>query len=167
MVKISNDGVNFGNGSGVLIDYDEILTCYHVVNGYSYFKINYNSRDKDVTCSVQDTAPSHDAAVLTPPDKNVKPVKIGDSDEVKVGDKVYVISCPEGEKNVVTEGEVLKTNSFINFRIGFEISPITKGGSSGGACFNAKGELIGIVQSGDDVSTFIVPINSIRQALAE
>ncbi|MDP4117661.1 MAG: trypsin-like peptidase domain-containing protein [Bacillota bacterium] len=159
-------GEFIAQGSGVLIDYDEVLTCFHEVNNASTFKIYYDDSVKANACKLTDTAENKDAAVLTPPYKDVKPVKIGDSDEVSIGDKVYVVSCPKNDKNVVASGKVLQFAS-INGISGFTTSALTKEGSSGGACFNCKGELIGIVQSGDDVTrSDIVPINAIRESLA-
>ncbi len=153
-------------GSGVLIDYDEILTCWHVVEDKSHYIVKYDDSDADIWVELSDSAEKKDAAVLTPPDRSVKPVKIGDSDEVKVGDTVYIISSPHGEKNVITSGEVLKSAHYTNKIFGMTVEPITETGSSGGAVFNLKGELIGIVEAGDDYETFVVPINYIRAELA-
>ena len=50
---------------------------------------------------------------------------------------------------------------------GFHISSADiNGGSSGGACFNSKGELIGIIYGGLGTAASVVPINDIRKALA-
>lgn len=152
----STDGVQ---GSGVYIDYDQVLTAYHVIDEGT----NIMTSD-GVKLTVEDTNSTLDAAVLSTA-VEVKPVKIGDSDEVEVGDKVILITSPNGEKNTVTYGKVLELDPigagqiFIWAGVG--------GGASGGACFNMQGELIGIVSNGSktDKANFVIPINDIRQAL--
>jgi S1-C subfamily serine protease len=164
--------VGYGSGkqgtqaSGVLIDYDEILTAYHAVDeGASVFKAVYDD-GTERTLTLTDTAPGKDAATLRPENTSIKPVKIGDSDTVRVGDTVYVVSSPKGSRNVVETSKVIKTNSVVNGIYGIEIKTVSNEGGSGGAIFNTKGELIGILQSGDNVSVFAIPINDIRQSLA-
>jgi S1-C subfamily serine protease len=153
--------------SGVLIDYDKVLTCYHAVDeGYDTFQIFYDDSTKANPVTLQDTAPTEDAAILTPADKTVKPVPIGDSDTVKVGDKVWVVSTPQGKKNTVKSSIVKKIDYFTNNTHGISIDPVTLGGSSGGGVFNNKGELVGILSAGDEKIDFIIPINDIRNALA-
>lgn len=154
-------------GSGVLIDYDEILTCWHVVEDKSHYIVKYDDSDADIWVELSDSAEKKDAAVLTPPDRSVKPVKIGDSDEVEVGDTVYIISSPHGEKNVITVGKVLKFTKTKGIAV-FATSTAIENGGSGGAVFNAKGELIGIAESisKDKTKNYIIPINDIREDLA-
>jgi serine protease Do len=144
MVYNGSDGQYATRASGVLIDYDEVLTCWHCVDEGTTYAIEYNGIDERYSCTLADSAESEDAAVLTPPYTTVKPAKLGDSDDVEEGDTVYVISCPHGEKNTVTSGTV----EFVPNEYGGDItvSLLSASGSSGGACFNTKGELIGIVQ---------------------
>jgi S1-C subfamily serine protease len=164
--------VGYGSGkqgtqaSGVLIDYDEILTAYHAVDeGASVFKAVYDD-GTERTLTLTDTAPGKDAATLKPSNTNIKPVKIGDSDTVRVGDTVYVVSSPKGSRNVVAKTKIIQVNVMVNGIASFVMSAVTGGGSSGGAVFNIRGELIGIIQSGDDAYSDAIPINDIRQSLA-
>lgn len=169
MVKASRREGNYtyvSQGSGVLIDYDKILTAKHVLEGYSTYTVNYDDSDLAYISPVFDTASAEDTAILTPPDKTKKPAKLGDSDEIKLGDKVYIVNCPKGEKNVVDSGTVTGVNVAIGSASRMVISTVTQRGSSGGAVFNVKGELIGIINSGNDKSSFVVPINNLRKALA-
>lgn len=167
MLYVGKDGEYTEQGSGVLIDYDEILTCWHVVDdGANTFKAFYDDGTTQLA-SLTDSAASEDAATLKPSSTNVKPVKIGDSDSVKVGDTVYVVSSPNGSKNNVMMGKVTQTGTFENVAV-FSTSADTNAGASGGACFNAQGELIGIVKGGSDTepNSYVIPINAIRQSLA-
>lgn len=153
-------------GSGVLIDYDKILTAYHVVGGNSNYMVTYDDSDLIFECALNDTSMTQDAAILTPQDKTKKPAKLGDSDEVVVGDRVYIVNCPKGRKNVVDSGTVTDVNVIIGSTSRIIISTVTQHGSSGGAVFNSKGELIGIINAGNEKSSYVVPINDLRKALA-
>lgn len=108
-----------------------------------------------------------DASILSSPNKDVKPVTIGDSDDVKIGDKVILISTPKGAKNTISIGNVkgYADNQGIH---GIVVSNDADYGSSGGALFNDKGELIGIIMAGDSnlKVSFIIPINDVRKALS-
>ena len=154
----ADDGKTAVQGSGVFIDYDEVLTANHVV------KDRPNVKSDGLTLTITETNPSEDAAILHSTE-SVKPVIIGDSDTLKVGDVIYVISAPNGKEDTVTKGTITSFG-ITNDRYCFHSKAITSGGSSGGAVFNSNGQLIGIVQSGYlDTSDFI-PINDIRKTLA-
>jgi S1-C subfamily serine protease len=170
MIHAENGGPTGSQGSGVLIDYDEILTCKHVVDGMDSISAIYNYNSIDEKCTLEKTSSATDSVIIIPPRHTSKPAPIGDSDTVKVGDSVYVISCPQGKKNVVTNGtvttiNVARHNDKYNVP-GFKVTSVSKPGSSGGAVFNIKGELIGIVEAGGEDSSFVIPINDIRKSLA-
>lgn len=140
-------------GSVVCWDYGEYLTANHVVSE------GRTSIKSDIDFKVDKTNAQLDIATLDTDDKT-KPVKIGDSDEVKVGDTVILISSPNWKENTVSYGEVEINSTWII------VNGISDVGSSGGALFNLKGELIGILISGDvRIKEYcIVPINDIREA---
>lgn len=172
MVKNSyQDGstIYYMQGSGVFIDYNKILTCDHIVKGYTDYAGYYDDSEEKNIYSLSSISEAEDAAILIPGDKTTKPVKLGDSDEVKPGDKIYVISSPDGKKNTVTSGTVkrLGGNDIDGLKF-FITTAVAKAGSMGGACFNTKGELIGIVEGINNYGTLtnITPINDIRKALA-
>ncbi len=167
-IHVGTDGKYTHQGSGVLIDYDEILTCYHVVDeGKTMFKAFYED-GTEKQCDLTDTAESEDAAILEPAGTDIKPVKIGDSDGVEIGDTVYVVSSPGDKINVVTSG-VIESAGHKGGVFVYGTTANADPGSSGGAAFNANGELIGIVStaSEDGEYSYFIPINDIREALAK
>jgi S1-C subfamily serine protease len=162
-IYVSKNGKDVEQGSGVIIGYDQIVTCSHVADKGDSYRIIYNDGTTTTAKLVKDN-PATDIAVLDPVKEDVKPVKIGDSDEIKVGDKVFVVSSPKEKKNVVTEGKVLylqtlKGNTHIMTNAKSEV------GSSGGGLFNSNGELIGIVAQGTSEIDFSgsVLINDVRK----
>lgn len=160
-VKKYTDNVTYStHGSGVLIDYDKVLTVYHAVDDFTEFAINYNDSDKDYFCTLIKIKPKVDLAILKTPKENIQPVKIGNSDNIKSGDKIYVISSPQGEKNVVTTGKVISRYGENLIISSAKIEP----GSSGGGVFNIKGELIGIMarQIKKKNESYFIPINKLK-----
>jgi serine protease Do len=153
---ITTKGDKMTQGSGVYVDYDQVLTAQHVIDGASRF-----GTLKEEFSSVINQNEKVDAALLKPKSE-IKPVKIGDSDEVKAGDNVIVVSSPGSQENTVTYAKVYEDT------VADEILIPSAGlgaGSSGGAVFNMDGELIGIVCSMADKWCFVRPINDIRKAL--
>jgi serine protease Do len=152
----ADDGKTQVQGSAVAIDYNQYLTAYHVVDeNRSNVKTSGGA-----PLTIEDYDSVIDIATLESA-QSVKPVKIGDSDEVKVGDKVIVIGAPDYKEDTVIYAKVKSlTNEIV-------ITLVSNGGSSGGAVFNMSGELIGILVAGDDglSETYITPINDIRKKL--
>ena len=166
MIK-TRTGLVYKQASGVLIDYDEILTCYHVIKGQKNIGASFDDKHPVGIEHLSDMAELADAAVLNVETER-DPAKIGSSSEVKLGDSIFIVSCPNGEENTVTRGEVTGTKTFEGIE-DFVVTAKASPGSSGGGCFNLQGELIGIVAGGttDGAKTYIIPINLIRKSLTE
>ncbi|WP_206460428.1 trypsin-like peptidase domain-containing protein [Anaerovorax sp. IOR16] len=160
VMLFSEKGTEGHQGSGVYIDYGKILSCDHVTNGNTK---HFTSDKLDLTLDKSNS--TLDASILDSPNKDIKPVKIGDSDEVKVGDKVILITSPKGEKNKITYANVLER--YPNGEKEILLWGKIDNGSSGGACFNMQGELVGILANGLDGSDLcaMIPINDIRKEL--
>jgi S1-C subfamily serine protease len=148
-------------GSAVAWDYGEYLTAYHTVdNGQT--NVRTSGGDK---LTIDRTNETLDIATLDTAD-NVKPVKIGDSDDVKVGDKVLIISSPKRAEDTVAYGTVSNPDT----RGMVVLIPRLSGsadGASGGAVFDIKGNLIGILVAEDEDNAgrfLVIPINDIRKA---
>lgn len=72
---------------------------------------------------------------------------MGDSDAVQVGDEVTAIGSPLGLKNTVSKGIISAVREEQDWYILQTTAPISPG-SSGGALFNQKGEVIGTTYAG-------------------
>jgi S1-C subfamily serine protease len=154
MIYAENTTVG-SQGSAVCWDYGEYLTAYHTVdNGQTNVRTSAGAG-----LTIDRTNETLDIATLDTAD-NVKPVKIGDSDDVKVGDKVIVVGAPERKEDTVTFTTVKKMNEYI------VISKTLNSGGSGSPLFDINGNLIGIViaSSVSASETYAIPINDIRKA---
>ena len=102
----------------------------------------------------------------------LKTVKMGDSEKIKVGDSVLAIGNPFGFTGTLTKGIISRIDYSKNkLQTDAAINP----GSSGGPLLNTKGEIIGINQAiynpDNNISNvgigFATPINLIKEYLKE
>ena len=159
---------NSGTGSGIIWDYNgKILTCYTLVQKLGEYNVIYDD-DEMVALSRELVRPTAGATLMRSFKTGKKPVKIGDSDEVRVGDEVILISTLNGKNNTVSTGKVLKFEDYNN-TYGVVITAPVDNESSGGAVFNTKGELVGMIKAGynKNKESFFIPVNDIRKALSE
>lgn len=145
---------NMGLGSGVLIRDNFILTAAHVVANAKAIMVEFYGGEKipAVTYRISKIA---DVAVVklesAPSDARV--AAIGNSDDVRVGDRVFVIGAPMGLTYSLSNGIIsgrhseknpIRDDKILEF---FQTDASINTGNSGGPMFNQKGEVIGIVSS--------------------
>lgn len=166
-----------GSGSGVIISSDGyILTNNHVVESAKDITIRLHDGTEYVA-KVIGTDSKTDIAVLKVDATNLKPVTIGDSDKLVVGETAVVIGNPLGELGgTVTNGiisalerEITLDGSRMNL---IQTNAAINPGNSGGGLFNSKGELVGIVvakSSGLDIEGlgFAIPINDVKDVISD
>lgn len=146
---------------------DYIVTNYHVIEGAYEIKLVTDWDEEFNAKTVEIFNEAADIAILSI-DGQLEPIKIGNSDTCKIGQKVYAIGSPVGEKNTVSQGTISNLDDVENIRTTVPISH----GSSGGALLDNRGKLIGITYAGyDDAQNlnFAIPVtklNSLYNAIA-
>ena len=164
------------SGSGfVFSDDGYILTNYHVIENSTSIKVAmYDGSSYDAELIGYDE--SNDIAVLKIDAEGLRPVVLGDSGNLNVGDSVLAIGNPLGELTFsLTAGVVsaLDREVTLSGNVTMELIQTDcaiNSGNSGGALFNLYGEVIGITNakyssSGSGASIdnigFAIPINSV------
>lgn len=163
-----------GAGSGVIIDKDgTILTNNHVVEGAKEVTVTLADK-RELKASIVGRDPKTDLAVLKiDPAKDVVPARMGDSDQLKVGDWVLAIGNPFGLNETVTSGIVSAKGRIIGagpyddfIQTDASINP----GNSGGPLFNMQGELVGIntaiIPNGQGIG-FAIPVNTAKPLIPQ
>ena len=168
-------------GTGFVIDADgNILTNAHVVEGASKVSVKL-SESKTIPAQVVGKDPSVDLALVKvdPSDLDVRPLELGDSDNVQVGDPTVAIGNPFGLDRTLTTGVVSAKQREIPAPNGFRISDVIQTdaainpGNSGGPLIDAAGRVIGVnsqIQStsGGNVGIgFAVPINTAKKIIPQ
>ena len=171
-------------GSGFMIDgRGSILTNYHVVAGAS--KTTVTLKDGKVyDARLVGSDPSTDVAVLRidAPASELKPLPLGDSSKLQVGQPVVAIGNPLGYSGTETQGIVSALHRDIQAPNGFAIpgaiqtdAPLTNG-SSGGPLIDSSGRVVGInsqVAASENGTTqadgigFAVPINTAKEVVQQ
>lgn len=162
---------NLQHGSGVVIDNEGgIITNNHVVDGIEdIYVVTYDGKvykaellytDKDI-----------DLALLKIERKDLKPVKLADENEIRVGDEVIAIGTPLffGYRNSASKGIVSGLNRPVDgiytyLQTDASINP----GNSGGPLINMKCELVGINTLGYmyyQGMNFSIPVGNIKYFL--
>jgi putative serine protease PepD len=169
-------------GSGILVDKDgDVLTNAHVVNGAKRVTVRFGGETSALTAQVVGKDASNDLAVLhvDPSKVKVKPLPLGDSSAVQVGDGVAAIGNPFGFDRTITSGIVSALQRQITSPDGFTIDHVIQTdaainpGNSGGPLIDSQGRVIGINSqiatggSGDaNVGIgFAIPINTAKAEL--
>ncbi len=176
-----------GTGSGFVVSNDGyIVTNAHVVegaNGRIKAKVG-DGKDLDATLVGQDA--STDLALLKVSATNLKPLALGDSSGVEVGDPAYAIGNPFGLDRTLTTGVVSALQREISSPNGFSIDDVIQTdaainpGNSGGPLFNASGQVIGVNsqiestgsttsggQAGNVGIGFAIPSNTVKSIVAQ
>ena len=145
---------NMGLGSGVFIRDNYILTAAHVVGNAKYIMVEFfgGERIPALTYRISKIA---DVAIikLEKSPSDAREAVIGNSDDVRVGDEVFVIGAPMGLTYSLSRGIISGRESELNPLGGekilefFQTDAAINTGNSGGPMFNSKGEVIGIVSS--------------------
>lgn len=152
--RISSDSAFVG--SGVVIKDGYVVTNYHVVTAgttqvASGISVMYNEEVYTAKYVAGDS--DSDVAVLEVKDLPAPAVKLGNSDELSVGDWALVVGNPLGESlsNTLTVGVISGLDRDMSGSRVASTSPTMiqtnaaiNSGNSGGGLFNVRGELVGI-----------------------
>lgn len=161
------DGVS--TGTGCIIDSrGYILTSSHVITGAPSVQVTISTGEVFNGNIVSVMGKDNDLAIIKIDAKKALPVlSLGDSEKVKVGQRVLAIGNPFGFSNTLTTGIVSRIDYKKNkIQTDAAINP----GNSGGPIINIHGEVIGISQSiynpDNNISNigigFAVPINEAK-----
>jgi S1-C subfamily serine protease len=170
-------------GSGFVIDKaGYIVTNYHVVGNAQSVHVSFSNNDS-MKAEMIGKDPATDVALLkvAASSRALKPLSLGDSDGVHVGDQVAAIGNPLGLDRSITLGIVSALHRSLTSPEGTPIDRVIQTdaalnhGNSGGPLLNAQGQVVGVssaVSTGDLGQTntgigFAIPINTVRDVVAE
>jgi S1-C subfamily serine protease len=172
-------------GSGVIIDdQGHIVTNNHVIADAAAKPADYSltvvfNNGKDVPATLVGRDPKTDLAVLKVDDtQKLSVAKLGNSDDLKVGEEVVAAGAPLGLRSTVTRGIISALHRPVSLP-GEGDGPATvidavqtdasiNHGNSGGPLINMNSEVIGINTAGKSLSDsasglgFAVPVNEVK-----
>jgi S1-C subfamily serine protease len=144
--------ISQGTGSGFVWDErGHVVTNFHVVAGASEALVRLND-GREVGATLVGVSPAHDLAVLriNVPDAS-RPVPLGTSHDLKVGQRVYAIGNPFGLDWTLTTGIVSALDRSLPAADGHSLiehliqtDAAINPGNSGGPLLDSVGRLIGV-----------------------
>jgi S1-C subfamily serine protease len=172
-----------GTGSGCVLDRDgNILTNYHVIESADSLEVSLPDHSK-FRAKVIGFDAQNDLAVIRlegAPKERLHPIVIGNSGDLKVGQKVLAIGNPLGLQNTMTTGIVSSLGRRIKTDEGTLVDDVIQTdaainpGNSGGPLLNTAGEMIGIntsiftIRGGGSIGIgFAIPANTIRRVATQ
>jgi len=169
-------------GSGFVIDKaGHIVTNYHVVQGAKTVQVSFSNHES-MAAKVVGSDPATDIAVLkvSAPSRALRPLTLGNSSTVEVGDQVIAIGNPLGYDRSVTSGivsavqrSIAAPNQVSTIGHVIQTDAALNHGNSGGPLLNADGDVIGVnaqIAPSDANANigigFAIPINTVKQITA-
>ena len=170
-----------GSGSGFIWDQEgHVITNFHVIQGASGAKVTL--ADHSVwDAQLVGVAPDHDLAVLyiRAPKNQLRPLAIGTSADLEVGQSVFAIGNPFGLDQSLTTGIISALGREINATTGRTIAGVIQTdaainpGNSGGPLLDSAGRLIGVntaifSPSGSSSGIgFAVPVDTVNRIVPQ
>ena len=166
------NGKTLGFGSGFFVKPNLIATNYHVIEGAA--RGTAKLVGQSTTYNIEGftaTDQKNDLAILKVTAYGIKPLSLGDSDTVRIGETVYVAGNPKGLEGTFSNGIISsRRDKYTKERLQMT-APISPG-SSGGPVLNRKGEVIGVSFAGHRALdaqnlNFAIPSNPLKKLLKQ
>ncbi len=176
------DSGALGTGTGFVLDEaGHVVTNYHVVADSSELVVALGSGGEEWPATLVGTAPVLDLAILklvrpASTSEEIVPITLGNSSQIKVGQKVMAIGNALGLQASLTVGVISGLardlpgaplalgHSFI------QTDAAVNPGNSGGPLLDSDGHVVGIntviAREGQNIS-FAIPINLLKQVLPD
>jgi S1-C subfamily serine protease len=171
-----------GQGSGAIIDESGyIVTNYHVVGNADKLSVALAQGEQDYEAQIIGIDPENDLAVIKikNPNKKFKPIPLGTSKDLKIGQKTFAIGNPYGLDRTLTSGLIsglgrpVKTEQGTLIEGAIQTDASINPGNSGGPLIDSSGKMIGITSmiispSGGSIGLgFAIPIDTVRDVVDE
>jgi len=170
-----------GAGSGFIWDADgHVVTNFHVIASSSNVRVTLDDQST-YPARVVGAAPDKDIAVLriSAPREKLKPILVGTSRDLSVGQRVFAIGNPFGLDRTLTTGIVSalgrSIQSMTNRKIGevIQTDAAINPGNSGGPLLDSAGRLIGVntqiasPSGGSAGIGFAIPVDTVNEVVPQ
>ena len=145
LVMEDSQGKTISQGSGFVVRDGIIATNRHVIDGAArgYARKVGEEARYNIRGIVASDVP-RDLVMLSVEGLSAKPLPIGDSSKLAVGDTVYAVGNPRGMEGTFSNGIISSIRKLTDQTLLQITAPISPG-SSGGPLVNSKGEVVGVV----------------------
>jgi len=171
-----------GSGSGAVLDKaGHILTNFHVVEGAKNVEVTLASTNT-YSAELIGHDREQDIAILQieAPQEELVPISLGDSNNLRVGQKVYVLGNPFSWEGTLTTGIISSLNRDLPSRVRgrvmqslIQTDAAMNPGNSGGPMLDTSARMIGMcvaiaTKTGQNAGVgFAIPIDRIKRIVPE
>jgi len=168
VITYDEKGNPISQGSGFIVRADGgVVTNYHVISNAKGIKVKAGDKVLETEGLIY-ADKENDLVILKVKGVNLPTVKLGDIEKANIGEKVYVISSPQGLENTISDGLLSGIREITSDKKILQITAPVSKGSSGGAVFNKDGEVIGIatflIEEAQNLN-FAMPVNLIKDKI--
>ena len=168
-----------GAGSGFVLDADgHIVTNNHVIEGAERILVQF-ADDTSIEAEVVGADADSDLAVIQVdvPEGLLKPVELGDSSALRVGQRAIAVGNPFGFEQTMTTGIISAVGRVVRQESGFSLPQLIQTdaainpGNSGGPLLDSKGRVIGVTtlifsRTGSNAGVgFAVPVDTVKRVV--
>ena len=172
IVMSDKSGSPIAQGSGFFVSNDGlVVTNYHVIREGSSAVIKLPDGTSYAVDGVLAYDKRRDVAIIKAHGEDFRPLALGDSAHVEVGQEVVAIGNPLSLESTVSDGIIsgVRKSDDLGGQLLQITAPISPG-SSGGPLFTMDGKVIGItsgyLKTGENLN-FAIPINDVKGLLVE
>ncbi len=173
--RVPNSGTTNSLGSGLILDKEgHIVTNHHVIKDATTIEVLFAKSKRKVSARVVGADPKTDIALLkVSTNRDLRPLSLGDSDRLRIGDIVLAIGNPFGFSHTVTsgiisaKGRVIGTGPYDNF---LQTDAAIHPGNSGGPLLDVRGRVIGIntaISAEGPGIGFAIPMNLVKRVIRD
>jgi 2-alkenal reductase len=170
-----------GAGSGFVWDAaGHVVTNFHVLEGARRVSVQLDA-GKPIPATVVGFAEDYDLAVvkLAKVPRNLKPIPLGTSRDLRIGQTVYAIGNPFGLSRTLTSGIVsaldrhLPTSEYREIAGAIQTDAAINPGNSGGPLLDSAGRLIGVntairsPSGGSSGVGFAIPVDMVNRVVPQ
>jgi serine protease Do len=164
-VEVEREHGGLSVGTGITIAPSVVVTNCHVTRDATAAHISGSGMLWDVSGQVAD--PQHDVCFLRVPAWRGKPVVLGATDKLRLGQQVVALGFTGGAGIALTSGHVLALHALDAAHV-VESDTAFTSGASGGGLFDSEGELVGLLTfrlRGSTGTFYSLPVEWIRDGM--
>ena len=164
-----SNGSPLGFGSGFFVTANLIATNYHVIAGAASGTAKLVG--KSTTYKIEGftaTNKYNDLVLLKVSASDIKPLPLGNSDAIKIGETVYVAGNPKGLQGTFSDG-IISSRHGGHAKGRLQMTAPISPGSSGGPVLNRMGKVVGVsyaILEGGQNLNFAIPSLYVKTLLA-
>lgn len=168
VLQVGRDGLD-GLGTGFVVSKDGLIaTNLHVIGEARRLEVEMSDGTKHEVTEISATDSHWDLAILRVASKELKPLPLADSDDVKQGQPVVAMGNPEGLGFSVVDGVVSEFPDIVNEVPMIRLAMPIERGNSGGPLLDRQGRVLGLLTMKSAVTNnlgFAMPVNELKRLI--